>query len=205
MSQTEPTRAGAADEQRLLAAASLFRHDAERILGVASRLRGARCIVESKVHGECMGSAVPAGSLIRIDLVCGQEYRVGQVIAFILETTVVVHRVVRGVGLGRAKSYLITRSDMALLPDPPVRVKRVLGPVVGCQMEGRWAPPGPPPLQPPLRRFLSLVLLTLVHWSLRVDVRLARWLTIRLRASTRSFANLRAARRRSRRRNQPAG
>lgn len=204
MSQIVPAQIEAADDRRLLAAGSLFRHDAERILGVASRLREARCVIESKVQGGCMGGSIPAGSLIRIDLAGRQEYRVGQVIAFLPETTIVVHRVVRRGGRGRAKSYLITRGDMALLPDPPVCLRRVLGPVVGCQLEGRWASPGTPPPRPPSRRFLSFVLLTLVHWSLRVNVRLAQWLAIRLRAGMRSFANLRAARRRTRNQNPPA-
>jgi hypothetical protein len=111
---------------------------------------------------------------------------------------VVVHRVVRRGWLGPANNYLITRGDAALIPDPPVGLRFVLGPVVGLKSEEGWAAPGEPAPQPPLRRFLSSVMLALMSVALEIDVQFAGRFAVRLRACRKSLARLCALPRRGR-------
>jgi hypothetical protein len=126
------------------AVATFFREDPARILAVASHLRDPGRTVESTVAGMSMGRTLPPGTRIRIDLGGPAAGAVGDVVTFVAGSQVVVHRVIaRGWGAGRG--FLVTRGDIALAPDRPVREDTVLGAVTGVWEGGAWvAPPGAP-------------------------------------------------------------
>jgi hypothetical protein len=115
-----------------------FREDPARILAVAARVRAPERTLESTVEGMSMGRTLPAGSRIRIELAHRGRYEVGEVVAFLAGRHVVVHRVVRRGRGGSAGGYLLTRGDAALVPDPPVEERRVLGAVTGVARDGGW-------------------------------------------------------------------
>lgn len=165
-------------------------NDADRILTVASGFREAQGVLECHLRGGSMGRAIPAFSRIRIRFSNQKSYRIGQVVAFLVGTRIMVHRVVYHGHRGCAKNYLITQGDAMLLPDPPVNVRDVLGPVVEFQFDGGWNPPETPPTQPLNRRFLSFVLLTIVGGILEINVRLARWVARMLVAGRWRFVHM---------------
>lgn len=120
------------------AVATFFLEDPARILAVASGLRGPDRAVESTVEGMSMGRTLPAGSRIRIQLVNRLGYEVGEVVAFLAGSQVIVHRVVHRARWGAGRGYLVTRGDVTLVPDPPVDQTHVLGAVTEVQYEGSW-------------------------------------------------------------------
>ena len=127
------------------AVGALLEADPDRIVALASSLRAPARSIESTVEGMSMGRGLPPASRIRIELIDRTLYEVGEVVAFLTGSKVVVHRVVhRGRGTG-ASGHLLTRGDAMLVPDPPVEQLRILGPVTGVWREGRWtALDGPP-------------------------------------------------------------
>ncbi len=85
-----------------------------------------------------MGPALPPGSRIRIELIDRARYEIGEVIAFLVGSQVIVHRVVHRGGAGAAAGHVLTRGDATLVPDPRLQQVRILGPVTGVWREGRW-------------------------------------------------------------------
>jgi hypothetical protein len=122
--------------EALDAVGTLLTRDGKRILSVADSLRGADRIVESTVEGGSMGSTLPAGTRIRIELSRRDRYEPGEVIAFFVDTTLIVHRVVASLRHGR----FVTRGDATYAPDPPLDVARILGPVSAMSSAGGWVP-----------------------------------------------------------------
>jgi hypothetical protein len=137
------------------AVGSFFRHDPGRLLAMAARLRGPGRVVDSTVRGDSMGRTIPAGSRIRIALVPEAHPRVGEVVAFLEGTQVVVHRVVHRGAFGPGRGYLLTRGDASLVPDLPLPERRILGPVTVAGDGDHWPAPGPRP-----RRSLQARLVT---------------------------------------------
>jgi hypothetical protein len=177
------------DAKRLLAVGSFLWNDAKRILAVASRLRDAQETIVCQMQGGSMLTAIPYGSRIRIRFTHHESYSIGQVVAFLIGTKIMVHRVVyRGRYRGGGRDYLITLGDALLLPDPPVNMRSILGPVIELQYEGYWRSPGAPSRRPLLRRFVSFVLVRIVGGILEVDIRLAHWLATRLHSGSTLFA-----------------
>lgn len=118
----------------------LLRSDPARTLALAESLRAPGRSVESTVTGASMGPGLGAGSRIRIALIYRARYEVGEVVAYLTGKQVVVHRVAHQGRTGTARGYLVTRGDATLVPDPPVELERVLGPVTGVRRAGGWAP-----------------------------------------------------------------
>lgn len=113
--------------------------DPARLVALAGRLRGPDRSVESTVRGMSMGRCLPPGSRIRIELTKRARYAVGEIVAFLDGRQVIVHRVVHS-GLAEAGSgQVLTRGDVVLVPDPPVDLARILGPVTAVWREGGWA------------------------------------------------------------------
>ena len=107
----------------------LLQADAARVVALAARLKGPGRSITSTVQGASMGSALPSGSRIRIALTGGEHHELGQVIAFLSDGHVVVHRIVHRCASGRSAGHVLTRGDATLVPDPPVAYAHILGPV----------------------------------------------------------------------------
>lgn len=96
-------------------------------------------LIESTVRGRSMMPTLPPGSRIRIRCQPHRVYHRGEVVAFLTSGHVVAHRV-RWQVPGRQGGYLVTQGDALRVPDVPVAVPAVLGPVVGIWGEGGWRP-----------------------------------------------------------------
>ena len=134
--------------------------NSDLFLAAVSLLRKAQGVLECQLRGGSMERAIPAGSRIRIRFIGPESYRTGQVIAFLVGSGMCVHRIVYCGRWRRAKNYLLTQGDRCLLPDAPVKVESVLGPVTEFEHEGRWEPPGVTQRRHPVTRLLAFVVLT---------------------------------------------
>jgi hypothetical protein len=126
------------------AIAQLLRSDPQRTLAVADSLRGSGRRIESTVSGSSMGAGLPPGSRIRIDLVPRPVCEAGEVIAYVAGDQIIVHRVLHRGRAGRARGHLIAFGDAVLVPDPPVQIAYVLGPVTEVWQAERWTPTAGP-------------------------------------------------------------
>ncbi len=119
-----------------------------------------------------MSLTLPDAAQIRVRLAPGDALAPGQVVAFAAGRHIVAHRVLwRGRG-PEARRYLLTVGDATLLPDPPVSIASVLGPVVAIAADGAWTSPAAPQL-PAWRRAVRAVLVTIVAGALELSVPLA--------------------------------
>jgi len=178
----------------------LLRADPARTLAVAQSLRAPGRSFESTVTGMSMGSVLGSGSRIRIALVHRDRYEAGEVVAYLADGQVIVHRVVHRGRAAAARGYLITQGDATLVPDPPVDHGRILGPVTGVWRAGGWVPPSGPPRRPLRAKLARALSLATAVGALYVSPRAtARALT----ALHRTAGALRAARARSGRRRAP--
>lgn len=105
--------------------------------------------VESELRGGSMGAALPEGTRIRIGPT-GAGFSPGQVVAFLANSRVMVHRVVY-VGQGLARGYLVTQGDGNWLCDPPIERDAVAGCVAEFLAEEGWRPVGPASVPAPRR------------------------------------------------------
>jgi hypothetical protein len=156
------------------AVASFFRDDPARILTVASSLRAPDRSLESTVHGMSMGATLPPGSRIRIELVHRIGYDVGEVIAFLAGSQVVVHRIAYRGRRGRARRYYLTRGDATLVPDPPVDHESILGAVTWIRRQELWMPLGGKLPRALRARVVNALLLLVVAGILHVSPRAAK-------------------------------
>lgn len=137
----------------------LLGSDPARALALARSLRAPGRHLESTVKGNSMEPGLGQGSRIRIALAHRARYERGEVVAYLADHQVVVHRVVHRGRAAAARGYLITRGDATLVPDPPVNHAQILGPVTGVWRAGGWKPPDGPPhrsLRARVARALSL-------------------------------------------------
>ena len=87
-----------------------------------------------------MGSALPAGSRIRIKSGADDSWKVGDVIAFLAGSRVMAHRIAARGRFGKAKEFFIAQGDANWLCDPPVHCSAVIGGVEVVTAEGAWQP-----------------------------------------------------------------
>jgi hypothetical protein len=153
---------------------SFLWRDPERILAVAACLRDAGGVLECRIRGGSMGMAVPGGSRIRIRVSHEETYPVGRVVAFLVGTKVMVHRIVYRGRRGRARNHVITIGDMRWLPDAPVSERSILGAVVEVEDRGRWREPGERIRQPLLKHLLARAFVAMLAGVLEMSVRLAQ-------------------------------
>jgi hypothetical protein len=92
-------------------------------------------IIESEISGNSMGDTLPSGCRIRICALPAEEYRPGQVVAFLTGTTICAHRIVY-----RTRQGVLTRGDSQSWCDSPVHVSAILGMVAGRTERGKWLP-----------------------------------------------------------------
>ena len=157
-------------------------------LAAIARFREAHGVLECWLRGGSMGRAIPAGSHIRIAFVDPLSCHTGQVIAFLTEGRICVHRVVYRGRSGTARNTLITRGDRCLLPDFPVDVESVLGPVIEFSLEeGIWTSPGGPERRNPAVRALSFMADKLFAALIEIDATSAKWLLTKLRCAVRAM------------------
>jgi len=166
------------ETSRLCAIGSFFRDNPDRILAMVSGFRGTNRVIESKVIGESMAGSIPSGSLIHIRFDRNDSHGPGQVVAFLVGTRIIVHRVVYRGRFRRARNYVIAQGDNRLLPDPPVDLTATLGSVTEVQCEGVWRPVPNAPARSLKRRLISACLLSIIIPLLEIDVSLARRLVM---------------------------
>jgi hypothetical protein len=134
-----------------------------------------------------MGRSLPPKSRIRIALIRRERYETGEVVAFLDENLTIVHRVVHRGHLGAAAGYLLTRGDATLVPDPPVNHQRILGPVTGVWVDGRWTPPCAPPRRSLRARVVSSVATHAAAWLMVASPRATRVVLIFLARAARDI------------------
>jgi hypothetical protein len=120
------------------AVASVLGKDSKRILTLAASLKAPGRRIESTVAGGSMGMTLPPGSRIQIEMSGSNNYAVGDVVAVLIASRMVVHRIVHCGRYGHARGYLLTRGDATLIPDPPQPADYVVGQVSGIWRDDRW-------------------------------------------------------------------
>lgn len=149
---------------------------------VVEVLQRAGTTLEADVRGQSMTGTLNGGARIRIVFTAGSQVERGDVVAFRAAAGVTVHRVV-STGVGRAAGFLLTRGDGALLTDPPVALRQVLGVVREWRDAGEWRPVARPRIAG-WRRLAAVVAYWPVLTAFRIDPSLAAsvtraWLSIR--------------------------
>jgi signal peptidase I len=155
--------------------AALFLRDASRFDDAAKLL--AHQAVDFPITGNSMAPNLPAGMVVRVVLVKADSCNPGDIVVFRHAQQIVAHRVIR-----RTRSYLITRGDARVAPDPPVSFERVLGCVTGIIASGELQPLKPIARRHPLVRAANTITMWLAAAALRINpvlaARLSRFLTI---------------------------
>lgn len=89
--------------------------------------------IESEISGTSMGSTLPSGCHIRIRPLSTEDYRPGQVVAFVAGGAIFAHRIVH-----RSRQGVLTRGDSHSWCDLPVPVSAILGVVSEHFVNGEW-------------------------------------------------------------------
>lgn len=127
--------------------------------------------MECRLRGGSMEPAIPRGSKLRIDLGSPAPGRVGEVIAFVQDSGICVHRVAY-LGRGRrSREYLVTQGDACFHPDAPLHARCVLGPVTEFLHDGHWTAVSNRPSSG--RSLPGRLLLKFIAGFMEIDVRLA--------------------------------
>ena len=153
---------------------SLIWKDAERILETAARLRNSDQVIECRLGGSSMESAIPRESRLRVGLDNSLPFRVGEVIAFVEDSAVFVHRVVYQGVRPHTETFVVTQGDACLCPDPPLRADRVLGRVTLMKQDGDWSAIASRPAGVRADSTVSRVLLRLVCRLMEVNISVAK-------------------------------
>jgi hypothetical protein len=163
--------------ERLLAAGNLLRRDAKRIFDLICKHREKLQSIDITLRGGSMCPAIPKGASIRIQVDYKGTYVPGQVVAFLTDSSIMVHRLIYCGSAGKAKNYFLTRGDAMRTFDPPVHIDSILGPVVAFEDNGNWrTPPSRPPGSKIGRSYLWFCCIAV---ALEVNVSAAVWLAKR--------------------------
>lgn len=90
--------------------------------------------IEARFTGTSMEPAIPHGSTLRLR--CGRAPRPGDVIAFVRDGHVLLHRLV-----AEDRGVILTRGDAFVVPDPPLAGGAPFACVVGVQRGDAWIEP----------------------------------------------------------------
>jgi hypothetical protein len=128
---------------------------AEVLAGVARIWKEQRRVLLASFGGSSMEPTILAGE--EVELICGEQCAVGDVIAFIYLDQVAVHRVI---GAGRG-GWLLTCGDAHTVPDIPITdPASIIGRVVSARRDGVTSPLAPAPVRQARRAvFLAFRLL----------------------------------------------
>jgi hypothetical protein len=141
----------------------------EQLLAFGTLLARSGKIIESEIFGTSMGRSLPPRCRIRIEQLPAEEYRVGQVVAFVQGSAIFAHRINY-----RTRCGVLTRGDEHSWCDLPVPIEAVLGAITEWFIHGEWQPFANVPQslheQPWGIRALELA----VRASMQVNIRLAR-------------------------------
>jgi hypothetical protein len=108
---------------------------ADQLLAFGALLGRSGKTIESEISGNSMGDTLPSGCRIRICALRGEEYRPGQVVAFVSGGTICAHRIVH-----RSRQGVLTRGDSQSWCDLPVPTSAIIGVVSGHTVNGKWFP-----------------------------------------------------------------
>jgi hypothetical protein len=115
--------------------------EGEALAAVASLWKKTGRELRARFGGSSMEPALPSGT--EVALRCGETGAPGEVIAFLADGRLVVHRVVARAADG---SWILTRGDARALPDAPILdPEAVLGRVGGVWRAGSLEPIPVPP------------------------------------------------------------
>lgn len=141
----------------------------DQLLAVGALLGRSGKTIESEISGASMGSTLPSGCRIRIRPLSSEEYRTGQVVAFVAGSALFAHRIVY-----RSRQGVLTRGDSHSWCDLPVPVSAILGVVSESLVDGEWRLlDDSVPFDCEMRK-RSRMIETLLRVCLRIDIRLAR-------------------------------
>jgi hypothetical protein len=173
--------------ERLLTVGSLLRSDAQHVFAFVSQHREQLETIDITLGGASMSPAIPKGSRIRIRLNYKGMYEPGQVVAFLYKGRIMVHRIRYCGRRGKAKHYLLTQGDAMVLPDDPVHIGSLLGPVIAFQNEEDWIAPGDLHGLSSVRNLLSSFCRRCITGILEINVSAGTLLAKCLRSSGRAF------------------
>jgi hypothetical protein len=151
----------------------------ERLLALSSFLKDGTTEFGSSVRGRSMGKALPDGSHIHVRLVPQRDLRVGQVVAYVAEDRMVVHRVVR-LATWHQDQYLVTRGDATVVCDRPVLALSVVGVVTDHCTIDVWEPVGAPPVRGFLVNRMASAISALLGGLVQLSPQLADWAARRM-------------------------
>jgi hypothetical protein len=141
----------------------------DQLLAVGALLGRSGKVIESEISGTSMGSTLPSGCRIRIRPLPVEEYRAGQVVAFVASSALFAHRIVY-----RSPQGVLTRGDTHSWCDLPVPVGAILGIVSERLVDGEWRLfDDSVPFDCEMRK-RSRRVETLLRVCMRFDIRLAR-------------------------------
>jgi hypothetical protein len=146
----------------------------ERLLALSSFLKDGTTEFASSVRGRSMGRALPDGSRIHIRFVPPSEVKIGQVVAYVAEDRMVVHRLVR-LATWHQDQYLITRGDATVVCDRPVLASSVVGVVTDHCTTDIWEPVGAPCVRGFLVNRTAVAISAILFGLVQLRPRLADW------------------------------
>jgi hypothetical protein len=162
----------------------------KRLLVLSSFLKDGSKEFEASVRGRSMGKALPDGSRIHVRFVPQRDLTIGQVVAYIAEDRMVVHRLVRFTAWHQER-YFITRGDATVCCDHPVLASSVIGVLTEYCTTDVWERVGVPPVRSLLVDWTASAISALVGGLVGLNPRIADWtarriirghrLTVRLR------------------------
>lgn len=141
----------------------------DQLLAFGALLGRSGKIIESQISGTSMGSTLPSGCRIRICPLPPDEYRRGQVVAFVAGKTICAHRIVH-----RSRQGVLTCGDSRFWCDQPVPVSAILGVVSERLVNGQWITFDDRVSFESERRTRRWIIETLLLLCLHIDIRLAR-------------------------------
>ena len=139
-----------------------------QLLALGALLGRSGRVIESEISGSSMGSTLPSGCRIRIHRLTLEQYRPGQVIAFIARGRLFAHRIVC-----RSRQGVLTRGDTHAWCDLPVPVCFILGVVAERFLDGKWCPFSEAPPFDCQRSTQHRMIETLLRGCMQIDIRLA--------------------------------
>ena len=141
----------------------------DQLLAFAALLGRSGKVIESEISGTSMGSTLPSGRRIRIRPLSIEEYRCGQVVAFVAGTRLFAHRIIYC-----SRQGVLTRGDSHSWCDLPVPFDAILGVVSECQVNGEWhLLDHGIPFDCEMRK-RSHIIESLLRACMQIDIRLAR-------------------------------
>ena len=121
-----------------------------------------------------MEPAIPRGSALRIDLSRERPWRTGEIVAFVRDSGICVHRIAYCGRGRRCADFIITQGDGCFYPDEPVNLGRVLGAVMAYRSQDEWIAAGDRASADRALSSPGRILLRLVAGLMEVDVAAAR-------------------------------